>query len=257
MGVHMKGHEMTGHQLIFMISLPRSGSTMLQKILGSHTDIYTRSEPWLMLHPLHMLKSNGIEACYDAQLAKNGVQDFINNLPENGEKFYYKKMYGDKSVVWNSSNISYDEIIFSNVSSAIRKDILLENPFSENIMMSEDMEWAYRIIDKGYKILYQPLSIVNHSHNSSMVNVFKRYFDFGVSHSQIFNNKKKTQFLGKGLSVFLEEIKYLLSKREFKWVPRAIIYYLSKFVGLVMGRYQRFLPRGLKARFSNYRMYWK
>lgn len=83
---------MQDDQLIFMISLPRSGSTMLQKILGGHDAIYTRSEPWLMLHPLYARKHDGIQARYDARLAAQGVQDFISDLPEKGEDFYYAQL---------------------------------------------------------------------------------------------------------------------------------------------------------------------
>lgn len=211
-------------------------------------DAIPQGDNWL-INLVKEMDNKNIAGVFGKQIARE------NAIPM--EKFYYRKMYGNKRIIWNSNNINHDEIIFSNVSSAIKKDILLENPFSENILMSEDMEWAYRMIDEGYDILYQPLSVVNHSHNSSAVNIFKRYFDFGVSHSQILNNKKRTQFLGKGLSVFLEEIKYIISKKEFRWIPKAIIYYLMKFMGLIMGRNQKFLPGTLKARFSNYRMYWK
>lgn len=83
---------MQDDQLIFMISLPRSGSTMLQKILGSHSDIYTRSEPWLMLHPLYALKSEGIQTRYNAQLAAAGVRDFLQELPVDSENYYYSRI---------------------------------------------------------------------------------------------------------------------------------------------------------------------
>jgi hypothetical protein len=88
-------------QLIFLISMPRSGSTMLQKMLGAHTQIYTRSEPWVMLHPLQALKTNGIYARYDASLAARGANDFVHGLP-GGRASYQKKLaefllslYGD------------------------------------------------------------------------------------------------------------------------------------------------------------------
>ncbi|MBB2496852.1 sulfotransferase [Aquipseudomonas ullengensis] len=83
---------MQDKQLIFMISLPRSGSTLLQKILGGHDDIYTSSEPWLMLHPLYALKDEGIQARYGARLAAQGLQDFISDLPGKGEDFYYAQL---------------------------------------------------------------------------------------------------------------------------------------------------------------------
>ncbi|MDH1543291.1 sulfotransferase [Stutzerimonas stutzeri] len=84
--------SMQDDQLIFMISLPRSGSTLLQKILGNHSEIYTRSEPWLMLHPLSALKKGIIQARYNASLAHDGTHDFISNIPVEGETFYYKQL---------------------------------------------------------------------------------------------------------------------------------------------------------------------
>ena len=77
--------QMTDKNLIFLISQPRSGSTLTQKIIGSHKDIYTRSEPWIMLHPLYSLKEEGINAEYNKGQEYPATQDFINNLP-NGRK---------------------------------------------------------------------------------------------------------------------------------------------------------------------------
>lgn len=83
---------MQDDQLIFMISLPRSGSTLLQKILGGHSDIYTRSEPWLMLHPLYALKTEGIQTRYNAKLAAAGVQNFLQELPAGDENYYSARL---------------------------------------------------------------------------------------------------------------------------------------------------------------------
>lgn len=77
-----------GRRLIFVISQPRSGSTLLQKVLGSHSAIHTLSEPWLALQPLFGLRESGIAADYSARLARIGVQDFLSHLPE-GEEAYW------------------------------------------------------------------------------------------------------------------------------------------------------------------------
>jgi Sulfotransferase family len=78
-----------GQRLIFLISQPRAGSTLLQKVLGSHSAIHTLSEPWLALHPLYGLRASGIAADYSAKLARTGVQDFLDHLPE-GEAAYWE-----------------------------------------------------------------------------------------------------------------------------------------------------------------------
>lgn len=59
---------------MFLISQPRAGSTLLQRILGSHPDIHTVSEPWLMLQPLYALRPDGYRAEYNEHLARNATQ---------------------------------------------------------------------------------------------------------------------------------------------------------------------------------------
>ncbi|HEY1336606.1 MAG TPA: sulfotransferase [Bryobacteraceae bacterium] len=77
-----------GENLIFLISQPRAGSTLLQKILGSHSAIHTVSEPWVALHPLFGLRESGIAANYGARQALIGVRDFLGQLPD-GEDAYW------------------------------------------------------------------------------------------------------------------------------------------------------------------------
>jgi hypothetical protein len=79
------------NKLIFLISQPRAGSTLTQKMLGAHSMIHTQSEPWVMLHPLYALKPDGLVAEYDAHLYAKGLQDFIQALP-GGEKQYMQRI---------------------------------------------------------------------------------------------------------------------------------------------------------------------
>lgn len=84
-----------GQNLIFLISQPRSGSTLLQKILAGHPEIHSASEPWLMLHPLYALRKEGIEAEYDECTAWKARMDFVNLLAD-GEAEYVegvRRMY--------------------------------------------------------------------------------------------------------------------------------------------------------------------
>lgn len=86
---------MNNDSLIFLISQPRSGSTLLQKLLGAHSKIYTRSEPWLMLYPLYSLRDKGILTEYDFELGKNGLNDFLSGI-KDGKNIYInelRKMY--------------------------------------------------------------------------------------------------------------------------------------------------------------------
>lgn len=71
----------TGKNLILEISQPRAGSTLLQRIIGAHSQVHTTAEPWLMLHPLFALKQNGLEVVYNAKQGKNAMMDFCATLP--------------------------------------------------------------------------------------------------------------------------------------------------------------------------------
>ena len=81
--------------LIFLISQPRTGSTLVQNILGGHPAIFTLQEPWLMLHPLYDLWHSG-KAKYEWDKANNAVQKLLESLP-NGTADYFeavRRMYG-------------------------------------------------------------------------------------------------------------------------------------------------------------------
>jgi len=78
-----------GQNLLFLISQPRAGSTLLQRILGGHPDIHTTAEPWIMLHQLYALKHDGYRAEYEPKLARAALEDFLKTLPE-GEEAYIK-----------------------------------------------------------------------------------------------------------------------------------------------------------------------
>ncbi len=93
---------MTDKNLIFLISLPRSGSTLTQKIISAHKDVYTRSEHWIMINPLYALKNEGTKAEYNKKWEYGATQDFISHLPGGGKNRYsehlrnmYLSMYND------------------------------------------------------------------------------------------------------------------------------------------------------------------
>lgn len=83
--------SLSEENLILLISQPRAGSTLLQRILAGHPRIHTTAEPWLMLHPVYALRSSGHHAEYGAQMAHRALQDFLGSL-EDGEAHYYEAL---------------------------------------------------------------------------------------------------------------------------------------------------------------------
>jgi len=90
----MQENSYYGEDLIFIISQPRSGSTLLQRILSGHPDIQTSAETWLMLHPLYAHKTQNIKTIYNAEWASIGVNEFIDNYTDGPE------IYDDALRLW-------------------------------------------------------------------------------------------------------------------------------------------------------------
>jgi Sulfotransferase family len=66
---------------VFVLSLPRSGSTLLQRMLATHPDVATTSEPWLLLPQLYALRETGATAEYGHRTAARAIADFAAALP--------------------------------------------------------------------------------------------------------------------------------------------------------------------------------
>lgn len=67
---------------IFLFSLPRSGSTLIQRILSTHKEISTTAEPWILLPYLYTLKEKGIYSEYAHNITSTAINDFCLELPK-------------------------------------------------------------------------------------------------------------------------------------------------------------------------------
>lgn len=67
---------------IFLFSPPRSGSTLLQRILSAQSDIASVAEPWLLLPLLYSIREDGVFAEYSHLQARSALMDFLKELPQ-------------------------------------------------------------------------------------------------------------------------------------------------------------------------------
>jgi hypothetical protein len=72
---------------LFVVSQPRSGSTLVQRVLASRSEISTASEPWLLIPFLAALRG-GPEAYRCNSAATIGIQDFSQQLPGGVDDLY-------------------------------------------------------------------------------------------------------------------------------------------------------------------------
>lgn len=84
---------MTAVRPAFVLSLPRSGSTLVQRVLASHPDVSSRAEPWLLLPALYALRPDGVFAEYDHATARHGLTEFLDGLP-GGPAGYARALRG-------------------------------------------------------------------------------------------------------------------------------------------------------------------
>ncbi|MCA9935154.1 MAG: sulfotransferase [Ardenticatenaceae bacterium] len=66
---------------IFIFSLPRSGSTLLQRLLAADAHIATVSESHLLLPFLYSLREQGVFSEYNHAFTAWAIQEFCRNLP--------------------------------------------------------------------------------------------------------------------------------------------------------------------------------
>lgn len=145
----------------------------------------------------------------------------------------------------------------SNSFAAYRREALLAaGGFPSGTILSEDMLAGARLLQKGWQLAYCAEACVHHSHNYSLFDEFKRYFDIGVFHH------RETWLLdwlgraeGEGKRYVLSELRYLL--RHAPWrLPEAGMRTLLKYAGYRLGKVEDRLPLGAKRRLSMHSRYW-
>ncbi len=75
-------------RLVFLISAPRSGSTLTARMLGAHSQIFAPVEPHLMPPLAHLGLHDRVDAApYDPVITQLGLREFVGLLPK-GEQDY-------------------------------------------------------------------------------------------------------------------------------------------------------------------------
>ena len=67
--------------------MPRSGSTLLQRVLMTHDNIASTSEPWFLLPLFYLTECQGALAEYSLHTSAQAIQDLIESLPAKGDEY--------------------------------------------------------------------------------------------------------------------------------------------------------------------------
>jgi rhamnosyltransferase len=169
--------------------------------------------------------------------------------------------YPLKSAVRSKKDISKLGIrtyFFSNVASAIKKDVFFqEGMFRDDVIMNEDMLFCEKIIKRGLSIMYCADSKVFHSHNYTLFQTFRRYFDIGVFYSRHINKNFKSKLNSSGRDYTLNLLFFLIQSGDYKEIFFSFSETISKFFGFYIGKIEKFLPSQIKPYLSLHKFYWE
>lgn len=217
-------------------------------------DAYPADDEWLA-HLANALRADdGVAGVYGRQIPDEGASP--------PERFFLDFLYGPEPRVQRASDpeeLSMRTTLFSNVNSAIRREVWERFPFAPDVFFAEDQDWARRVLLAGYAIRYEPAAAVCHSHTYSVATAFKRFFDTGASADRGFlagGSAASGVLRREALRYAREEVAWLVRTGRRRWIPYAAVYELAKFLGVQLGARHNRLPLWAKRRLSFYPDYW-
>ena len=125
----------------------------------------------------------------------------------------------------------------SDASAAIRRDIFtkLNGYDGKKLPISEDMYFSYKLIMNGYKIKYCADSVVYHSHNFSLKEIYDRYKLTGKFFKE--NNyldQYGTNKSGGGLAKYI--LKRAIQDKNIKVLIRFVPDMAARYIGMKVGK---------------------
>ena len=123
--------------------------------------------------------------------------------------------------------------------------------FPADVIIGEDMYVAAKMLMKEYKIAYVSEACVFHSHNYTVLQEMRRYFDTGVFHSR--ESWIREAFGGaenEGLRLVKAQLRYLYHCDDLTAIPKSIIMNTVKLVGYRLGLLENKLPVVVKKALS-------
>jgi rhamnosyltransferase len=170
-------------------------------------------------------------------------------------------IYGDKKVIKDPAHqngMGYRFYHFSDVNAAIRRTVWEEEHFPEDMSVFEDLGIAKQILDRGWKIVYEPQAAVFHSHSHTTIALFKRYFDIGYTLKRLRIWEApgtRNSMLRDVWRLLKNKFRRARNRRTRQSARRGIKQEIAKCFGLFLGLNETLLPLILKRRLSAYRVF--
>ena len=192
-------------------------------------DVVIEDDLWLY-NLVKDIDDKNIVATYSRQLTK------YNNI----EKYTRESNYPNKDIIKSKNDIDklgLKTFFFSDAASSISTKIFkkLNGYDNKNLPINEDMYMAYKIIMNGYKIKYCSKSIVYHSHNFTLKEIYDRYKLTGRFFKE---NSYLDQYgtTGSGANLAKYILKRILQEKKFKLLLRYPFDMGARLFGMKVGK---------------------
>jgi rhamnosyltransferase len=214
-------------------------------------DAYPDSDDWLDLltAPLRSAEP-GVVGVYGRQLAHHSAAP--------PERYFLDFLYGPAPRLQRAGSVdelTMETTLFSNANSAIPRELLLRDPFAEDVLIAEDQDWSRRMLLDGHAIRYEARAAVRHSHAYTLFTAFRRFFESGVAGSRTFlagGSQAHGVLRRKGVDYAKGELRWLVRTGNARWIPYTCLYEGLKFAGIQLGARHERLPLWLKTRWTRY-----
>jgi rhamnosyltransferase len=173
-------------------------------------------------------KDDKVAAVYGRQIG--------NEVTKFSEHQVFKK--------WFPLHSNYDQThpFCNNANCAIRKSLWEEQPYNEALTGLEDLEWAGKMMDKGYKICYEAEATIVHIHEESYGRIKNRYRREAITLKQLypkvhFNLWDFVRLFGTNT---ISDLFHALQQKEFLNHGKSIVAFrLMQFWGTYQGHLQK------------------
>lgn len=199
-------------------------------------DAQPASPDWLATL-VRAVEQPNVAGAYARQIPRPDADPFI--------RYFLEVTYGPRAArrrLNNSRQLRLADIFFSNVSSALRRDVWTRIPFRDDAVMSEDQYWAHDALCAGYEVVYEPTAQVFHSHNYSLRSLYARNWLSGASLRGLIADTRSA-VLRRGLAYVAAEALWLARRGYGAALPYLLIYEATRSFGFACGAAGVLAPR--------------
>jgi glycosyltransferase involved in cell wall biosynthesis len=141
--------------------------------------------------------------------------------------------FGDVGHVYSQQD--GDDVLFSNAASVIRRSVWRDEPFT--LPAVEDLEWARRVIARGWEIAYEPRAVVYHSHREPPRAQARRLIDINRVLDSASRPRTRRRTLREAVGLLVRDSRQIVALDESAWrkltyvvdLMRVAFFYVADF----------------------------